>query len=196
MKLLCFFLVISLCLSCNDNYQQLRRDLIIQKHFNRNEAKDLASVVEFFDEKVCNCVDIIGIQGPVCYRAWFDTVKNSQPMQVFFPIDKSDQWKFSQRLYKSTIQAIWIIPAPSKDGKYAELPVLLYNPEGAYWRWLSAKSQDYTWITNYITAIGNDGQITADADVVLYEQLDQLDLADPTQRLILAIHVLTRNSNK
>jgi hypothetical protein len=196
MKRLCFFLAISLCLSCNDNYQQLRRDLTIQQHFNRNEAKDLASIVEFFDEKVCNCVDKIGIQGPVCYRSWFDTVKNSQPIQVYCPIDKSDQWAFSQRLYKSTIQGIWTIQSPSEDGKYAELPQLSYNPKGAYWQWLTVKSQDLAWIGKYMTAIEENGHVTPTAEEILSEQLDQLDLADPTHRLLLAVHVLTYNSNK
>ena len=187
--------ILSLVLySCSDNYQELRQDMFIQKHFNREQSKDLAKIVRFFDEKVCTTTGREGIQGLICYRDWFDMAISDTTHSIPLQLSKEAQWEFSNSLLKESIGSIWRIKSPSKTGLYKELPQLKLYPGSPYMKWLKVFSEDDGSIKKYYTAILNEGIDATKTRAIFGDNYSQWPVSDPRYRLIIAIDRLTLNS--
>ena len=189
--------ILLLCLSvsgCQDPYQEMRHDAGIQRHFDRNQSKDLVSIVKFFDLAVCRTVGRNSLQGRICYLEWFDSIDSSSMHPTPIDLDKDEQWAFSRRLYQSTIEALWTITEPDEDGLYDHLPTLTIHRKGAYLLWLKQMAKEDESVRGYYNLILNKGYTVPETNLYLYEKMTEWSIADPRYRLIIAIHVLTLRS--
>lgn len=187
----CLFFSLS---SCQNNYQNLRQDLYLQQHFNRDQIKDLAKLLEFFDEAVCHAVGR-GPTGLLCYRKWEHEL-NTQPPDLEAPLllSRTEQWEFSQNLLEETISSIWAINNPSVDGRYASLPVLQLKSSGPYTAWVESIAAELPELGTLHQAIQQNNINSKEVFQIVLEGVKSWPLSDPRHRLIIALHVLTERS--
>lgn len=187
-------LFIFLLLSCHDNYQELRGDIYIQRYFDRNQSKDLAKILEFFDEAVCRTTGRTSIMGRVCYNDWFAMIDTNSQMPPPLQLTRAEQWEFSSRLYQETTEALWTIKEPSPDGKYTDLPHLLINRSGPYLKWLKLMAADDPAVREYYSLVINKGYSSPECQRFLIHNMTEWPIGDPRYRLIIALHLLTQRS--
>ena len=196
MRNLLIFFISLIFLSCSDNYQELRQDIFIQKFFDRNQSKDLARIVKYFDERVCITVGRQGIQGLVCYKEWFKITDSLSTDSIPLSLSYDDQWNFSKTLFQETINVLWEIHEPSKTGLYKELPHLILKMDGPYLKWLKTFAEEDTQVRSYYLQILQNGLNSETSRAIFQKDFAKWPVSDPRYRLIIAIDRLTVNSQR
>lgn len=168
---------------------------LIEKHFNSNESKKLARLVNDFDKHIASNYSKSG-DLVLAWQSFFRalaTIETTSEIKEKIKLSNEAQDKMLKKVGKETLLKIWNIEQPSSGNgnKYIELKSLKYKSN--YIEFLEDLVKNNELIRNYRNDIEMAGDISPTAVANLIYHQARLDISDADIRLFLTVHYLSLN---
>ena len=168
---------------------------LFEKHFNSNETKKLARLVNDFDKHIASNYGKSG-DLVLAWQSFFRTlssIETTSEIKEIIKLSKVAQDKMLKKVGKETLLKIWNIEQPSigNSNKYIELKGLKYKSN--YTEFLEDLVKNNELIRNYRNDIETAGDISPTSVASLIYQQAKLDISDADIRLFLTVHYLSLN---
>jgi len=190
-----FLLILSSC--TNDTEKKLKNNLIVTYCFTPEEIKDLAKLLDFFNEQICFSEGIDKKETIKCYDSFInrmiETVKAGS-LEVKIPFSK--QQEVYNQISDCFFNQIWVFSKSRiKWGSPDTFKHIDYRRDGKYMEFLKELGKEYEMVKNYRDDFGIAGGISPSMsrDILMIKEDYQYDLNDVRLQLIIAIHYLTMN---
>jgi hypothetical protein len=190
---------------CGENSQtsstekKLNSYSTITDYFTQKEIKDLAKLLDFFNEQICVSSGIDKKKIIECYDGFIEKF-NERVMEGI--IDVKIPFDEQQRMYKqisdSLFHQIWILSSWVGRNSPDTLKSINYNfIDGRYMKFMNELGKDYEMIKEYceVSVVHLGGGISPSMveDIMMIKERYNYDLNDIRLQLVVAIHYLTQN---
>ncbi len=186
--LLIFILFLTIIVfSCNNyRYNELNKDKLINKYFNKDEIEDLEKILHFFEDEICKerSNDI-----KECYHNFLEKAEESYKNKNF-GISKEKQKGVLNSISKTTYGKIWYNGFSIKNNCQDTVDIIMIKPESVYMDFLKDINKSY--IEEYYYTATDIG-ISAGSINFMINHYNRFNLKDEKEKLIIAIHYLTFN---
>ena len=183
-----------------DTEKKLCNSLTVTDCFTHEEIKDLAKLLDFFNEQICvssgmNKKEIIKCYDSFIERMWKETVEIGG-VELKIPYFK--QQEVYNQISDSLFNQIWIFIKNRKRNETGTLDTLRtieYRIDGKYVKFLKELGKEYELAKNYSETLEIFYNISPSmySDIFVIKEYYQYDLNDIRLQLVLAIHYLTMN---
>lgn len=168
----------------------------IEKHFTKEEIKELEKVLAFFEKEVCDCVKTDYEDLENCYQGYFEKmVENEKTGVLNTCISPEKQKAFFENMNRAFFFEIWNIyegvKLPQKPGQEKEMIPVLGWSRGKYLKYLKDISRGDHKIEQYITWFESVHDISPSMIADLIINYKEYDIQKTEIRLMIAIHYMT-----
>ncbi|MGB1248147.1 MAG: hypothetical protein ACPG4Z_04625 [Chitinophagales bacterium] len=183
-----FLAIFSLFLLINCTNSVLEEDKTIQNIFTQDEIKDLAILMVFFENKICEFKQTSSEEVSDCYSnygLYWKEVIESETTLVTPNISYKEQLLLYKTISSSTFDEVWEIG----EGENAEIRYT----NGKYLTFLEELSNDNEVVANYYESYLFMETMNPGMYGSLFINHEYFDFGDVRIRLFYAIHFLTLN---
>jgi len=195
MKHILYLFLILISLSCSKGqgeFSELGKSEVIKNHFDKDDVRELNKVLEFFDDHVCNSVQIETENLDDCYKAFFSkNITESDKGNFFINIQYEKQLDLFNKISPSLFDKIWYFGKTWTHDSGDTLKTLNLKTKGSYPSLLKEIAQTNKGIEYYYNALINSGTISPSMVGNFTYNSSKYDIRKPEIRLIFAIHYLT-----
>ena len=165
--------------------------------FTPEEIKDLAKLLDFFNEYICVSEGIDKKEIIKCYDSFIQRmIETAEAGSLDAQIPFTQQKEIYNQISDSLFNHIWgfgksRIKLDSPD----TLKYITYRIDGKYMEFLNKLGKEYEFVKNYSEDFELAGDISPSmiADILMIKETYQYDLNDVRLQLVIAIHYLTMN---
>ena len=205
MKKLLFLFSILLFISCSKEgfttYKEMKSDKLLSKSFTDNELENLAKIIDFFEEQICEK----GSNKERCYRNFLkkDSIKLVNENEMYW-FDYKKQEKLYSDLDSTFLQSFWdkgygdsiITINPEKRIKYDYFHLKVYNDVGftKYAKFIQKFGLENQFIKEYYKSIEMSNEFfTPITPISLTINHNNFNKKDIKIRIIYSFHYLNIN---
>jgi hypothetical protein len=181
-------------IGCSAATNDLESDKTINKIFNKDEVKDLETLVNFFENQICLGQNIDTPNKQDCYESFFKhMVQCEKTGEIILNISFEEQKKMYNQIRKKTFNEIWGLGWQTWNNNGEKLKLYGLQTKGKFVEFLHELSLDYPIIDHYYNTFIMAGDIAPSMVANIIMRHEELDTSDIRIRLMLAIHYLTMN---
>ncbi len=185
-----------LAIGCSAATNDFKSDKTINKIFNKDEIKDLETLVNFFENQICLGQNIDTQNKQDCYERFFNhMVQCEKTGEVILNISFDEQKNIYNKISKSTFNQIWAFGKTWEYNSTDTLKYLYFNEKGKYIKFLKEFGQDNKFVKGYYDTFELIGDISPSMFAEIIMRYKEFDISDARFRLLLAIHYLTVNDD-
>jgi len=193
-----FILQILILLTFTSNCFATNKDLesnsTIHKIFNKHEIQDLETIINFFENQICQGQNTDTINRQDCYEGFFNhMVQCEKTGEIILNISFEQQKKMYDQIRKKTFNEIWGLGWKTWNNNGEKLKLYGLKTKGKYAEFLHELGLDYLIIDHYYNTFIMAGDIAPSMVANIIMRHEELDTSDIRIRLMLAIHYLTMN---
>jgi len=175
----------------NDNLQTNRT---VNKFFNKSEIKDLQTILDFFENQICNTEKIEDEFKFDCYHVFFRRLDSLEVIgDVDIKISFEAQRQLYQQIEQNTFNQIWKFGKAGLEPPYDTLNQISLRYDGKYIEFLEELGHEDKLLKNYYESFIAAGTISPDSIAHLLKMYNDYDIKDIRVRLLISIHYLTLN---
>ena len=174
--------------------ERLNDNSTIKTVFNEIEIKDLETILNFFDNKICETENINKSNILECYSSFFERMAKSENAgSIEFRIPFNEQENIYKLINQTTFDEIWIFGKNWKRETNQTFKYLSYNLNGKYVKFLEKLGIENKVIKTYIESLYAAGDISPSMFANVLMGYKNYDITNSQIRLMIAIHYLTLN---
>ena len=190
-----FFLILSSC--AYDTEKRLNSFSTVTDCFTQGEVKDLAKLLDFFNEHICVSEGIDKKEIIKCYDSFIQRmIETAEAGSLDVKIPYTKQKEIYNQISDSLFNHIWVFgKSRIKWDSLDTLKYITYRSDGKYMEFLNKLGKEYELVKNYSDVFGLAGDISPSmiANILMIKETYQYDLNDVRLQLVMAIHYLTMN---
>lgn len=182
--------------SCNEKQSkpQLAADPDIKTIFTEEEINDLTSILDFFEQQICDLTQVQSDSVLDCYQAFFKNVSSAQGTGIIYiPVPFHLQKEMYTRLSDAAFKEIWMSGTAVNQVTGDTTQRLTLNFNGKYMSFLTALRRDYELLEAYKRSFTEERKISTVMIETLLFNYHLLNMNDVRIRLFVALHYLTLN---
>ena len=201
-KIMQFVIVFLLILSgCTyDTGKKLNSFSTVTDCFTREEIKDLAKLLDFFNGQICVSEGIDKKEIIKCYDSFIQRmIETAEAGSLDAQIPFSLQKEIYNQISDSLFNRIWVFGRSRiKWGEPDTLKHIGYRRDSKYMEFLEELGKEYEMVKNYRETFTLAGDISPSMsrDILMIKEDYQYDLNDVRLQLVIAIHYLTMNDKQ
>jgi hypothetical protein len=193
---------IALCItffiaSCKDNTEKkLNAYPTVTDYFTKEEIKDLAKLLDFFNGQICISSGIDKKNIIECYDNFIRSVYEMVPDGYFdFKISFEEQQEIYKQISDSLFLQIWGVVTIVGKNSPDTLKSIDLKRDGKYMKFLNELGKEYEMINNYCEDFRWAGgtSVSMAEEIINIKEKYHYDLNDTRLQLVVAIHYLRWN---
>ncbi len=178
--------------------QSLGEEPLVRQHFDSEEIQKLEAISNFFEGQLRQNCDQ-GSSLDTCYAQYIARFKENLTKEETMLSSRQKQTLFDS-LGKAFFSEIWLYN-PGKmrtlEGEMVAVKSLNYNTSGPFVELLKSmeKQQNRFVLTAYMDILLTSGGVSPNAINGMIDYYDHLDIDDPLDKLLLAVHYIIAGSD-
>ena len=168
----------------------------VTDYFTREEIKDLAKLLDFFNEQICITRGIDKKKIIECYDSFIERIfEMANEGIIDFKIPFEEQQEIYNQISDSLFHQIWGFDIGWKRNSRDTLKHLTYNRNGKYMKFLNKLGKEYDMIKICCEDFRLAGGVSPTwvGEIIMIKEKYNYDLNDMRLQLFVAINYLTWN---
>ena len=192
---LCMLIFLIAGLACNDKSKHaIANDPTIQQIFTPEEINDLSAIITFFEQQICDMLNVESDSITDCYLHLLFNVASAQRTGVIYiPIQFEAQQQMYSQLSPAAFTEIWLRGSGVNRETGAALERMTLSYDGKFMLFLESLKADYPLLGAYHQSFSEEHAITAVMIETFLYNYHLYNISDVRIRLLVALHHLTIN---